>query len=273
MPNYLLMLLVILLSCLAVGADVGANPALEWLNPEIVFCLSFDDESLYPDLSLGDVEPLSSSGEPSFVDGLYGKALLLGGPNGIMVNYQAADNLELTKPGALSFWMTPEDWIQADGEAKERPYLRFLHLQGVGAGYLFIQRQGFVNKTLADGKLSKRSDMFQVGIYSFKDWQKQLLGAYDTIKWEKGEWRLFVVNWDRNGMSLSINGKLITQTKYSRPLSEEDFPEPGSPKCLFRIGSGKSKETTRLDELIVYRRALSEAEMLKLYQAGMAKEK
>ena len=254
---------------LPIAAIAGENPVFKWLNPEIIFCLSFDDETLLPDLSLGAVEPLSITGKASFVDGIYGKALLLGGDGGIQVKYHSACNVDLTRPGALSFWMAPEDWLQPGEEVKERPYLRFFHLQGAGAGYFFIQRQGFVNKTLPNGKLSKRSDMFQAGMYSFADWKNQLLGAYDTLNWQNGEWRFFVINWDRNGMSLHVNSKLKNQTRYSRVLDEKDFPDKKSPSAFFRIGTGKSRETTRLDDLIVYRRNLNEEEIRKLYQAGV----
>lgn len=261
--KYLLPLLLLVSNNLALAA--AKNPLLAGLDREIIFSLNFDDATLYPEISLGEVEPAKLSGKPTFVAGRFGQALLLGGENGVRVHYPAWKNIDFSMPGAMSFWLAPEQWLQP-GEVEERPYLRFFHLQGTGAGYIFIQRQGFIDKTLANGSLSKRGDMFQVGYYSFAKWKNQLLGAYNTINWPNGEWRFFVINWDRNRASLSINGKNSSQIQFNRPINKEDFPTAENPEFNFVIGNGKSQETSKLDELIVYRRNLAPEEVSQIYQ-------
>ena len=268
--NRIVILLLTLLLWVPMAVTAGGNPALESLNAEIIFCLSFDDEAVLPDLSQGAAEPLKTTGQASFVDGVHGKALLLGGENGIDITYRSAGNLDLTKPGALSFWIAPDNWLQPSEEVKERPYLRFFQLQGTGAGHFFIQRMGFANKMQPDGKLLKRNDKFMAGLHAFADWKKQLLVLpHDTLKWKDGEWRFVVITWDRQSMNLIINGKVESQIHYPRVLDEKDFADEKK-TCSFRIGTGESKETTRLDEFIVYRRFLSEEEIQKLYQAGIS---
>ncbi len=243
-----------------------ANPALERVDPAVIFLLNFNDQTLYPEISLGEVEPVQVSGSPVFAEGRFGKALLLGGPNGVQIQYRAFRNLDFSRPGALSFWMAPQQWLQP-ADVQERPYLRFFHLQGAGAGYVFLQRQGFVNRTSADGSISRRTDMFQAGCYSFAHMKNLLLGTYDSLHWKNGEWRFFVLNWSRDGLSLSVNGKSAAQAQFSRPITPEDFPESVKKPMVFRLGSGKSEETTLLDELVIYRRNLTEEEISSIYQA------
>ncbi|MFA6928798.1 MAG: LamG-like jellyroll fold domain-containing protein [Lentisphaeria bacterium] len=267
--KYLLPLLLLVNIILPMAA--AENSALALLDREIIFSLNFDDGTLYPEMSLGEVEPANVSGNPIFVAGRFGQALLLGGENGVRVHYRAWKNIDFSMPGAMSFWLAPEQWLQP-GEVDERPYLRFFHLQGTGAGYIFMQRQGFVNKTRTDGSISKRGDMFQVGYYSFSKWKNRLLGAYNTINWPKDEWRFFVVNWDRNSASLSINGKTCAQIQFARPIVNEDFPKPENPKFNFVIGNGTSQETTKLDELIIYRRNLAPEEIGQIYQETIVTE-
>lgn len=261
---------------LALAATLGLSPPpvnagdktiAATLDPDVVFHLSFDDETLYPDLSLGEVEPVKISGSQQFLPGHHGQALLLGGENGIKIDYQAARNLDVTVPGALSFWIAPHQWLNP-ADVKERPYLRFFHLQGAGAGYVFIQRQGFVNLTRPDGTLSRRTDMLQAGYYTLPGLKNLLVGAYNTLNWANGEWYLIVINWNRDRLILSINGKTASQANFSRPITSDDFPDTSKKPLTFTLGTGTSKETTLLDELIVYRRNLSEEEIHQLYQTN-----
>lgn len=238
---------------------------LQAIDSAIIFQLNFNDGTLFPELSLGEVEPLSVKGTAEFLDGPFGKALLLGGQDGITLQYHALQNIDLSRNGALSFWLAPKDWIQA-GEASSRPYIRFFNMNSAGAGYFFIQRQGFVNPTEKNGKSGRRGDMFQVGLYAFKDMKNALTGSHNTLNWKNGEWRHFVINWNRSGMTLSINGKSATQKQFSRALNNEDFKENQNKKIHFRIGYGKAKETSLFDELTIYKRNLNEDEIKFLYE-------
>lgn len=258
------LLLAAILGLAAPSAQTADHDIATTLNPDVIFHLGFDDETLYPELSQGAVEPARITGSPQFRPGRRGQALLLGGESGIRADYLANGNLDLTVPGALTLWIAPHSWLKP-ADVQERPYLRFFHLQGAGSGYVFIQRQGFVNLTRPDGTLARRTDMLQAGYYALPGLKNLLAGAYGTQDWPDGEWRLIVINWNRDRLALSVNGKTTAQANFSRPITPDDFPDSTQKPLIFSLGSGSSRETTLVDELTIYRRNLTETEIRQLF--------
>jgi hypothetical protein len=252
----------------SVAVMAGTNPAVEFLDKDVGFYLHFNDGTLFPEMSIGQAEPVKVTGTPSFAEGRFGKALILGGEDGVTVEYKTFNNINFFLPGAMSFWMAPQKWLKRS-EIDERGLLRFFNQRGAKGGAIFIQRQGFVYKTREDGTLARRNDMFQVGYYGFPNMGNTLARASNTLDWADNEWRFFVINWSRDRVSLNINGKPVHQVEFSRPVTNEDFPGDKDAGLVFTLSTAKSAETTLFDEFVIYRRPLDNSEIEKVYKASL----
>lgn len=248
------------------GIHAGVNPAVEAFNDSIVFYLSFDEEILDADLAAGIAAPAGVQGTATFAPGVYGQALVMGGKNGPVIDYLTAGNIDFSAAGALSFWMAPLEWIQR-ADADRRGTLRFLSMQGVRRGGFFIQRQGFSYTTREDGSMSRRHDRFHVGLYNLPDWDNVMHSSHFSERWQPLDWKLIVVNWDRSGYAVSIDGTTPERREFSRFMDEGDFPpnQLSGRSSTFTLGYQDAHEFTLLDEFTVYRRPLTEAEIQKLY--------
>lgn len=262
---------IVVAALLALGPAIASaasspedRPGLHALNADIRFHLSFDDATLEADLAAGEHEPLAVEGEPRFEDGAFGKALILGGDDGVEIEYATPDNIDLSSPGAMSFWIAPRQWHQRD-EVDQRPYLRMFNLRAAGRGHFFIQRQGFRYVTRDDGTLSRRHDRFQVGFYNLSDWDNVIHSSGVSRDWQARDWRLVVINWDRAGYAVSYNGESPSRREFPRSLDPDDFAPDSPPSDRFTLGHGSREETTLVDELTIYRRPLEPSEIAALY--------
>jgi hypothetical protein len=238
------------LSARAAAPSAAENPGLSLLNNAITFYAGFDSGSASADLANGKADPIALAGKGVYMPGRYGKALLTGVKGGgAMVTYATGKNVDFTAPGALSFWAAPVKWIGAD-EQPQRPYLHFLSVPA-RRGSLIIERMGFSVKP-------KRADRLILGYFNMADLKTAMTG-YATLKWQAGDWRLVVMNWDVNGFSTSFNGSAPRRVEFSRRLAQGDFPASGK-AAVVQIGNGGG-ETTLIDELIFYNRTLSAEEI------------
>lgn len=234
------------------------NPAVEKLNECITFYLSFDNQSLNADLSLGNEKPTKIEGKIAFSKGKHGMALLTGN-NGCVVFYQQEKNIDLTKPGALSFWVAPFKWIEK-GEKDARPYIHFFTLYAK-RGALLIERMGFAKKT-------KRQDRLISGFYNFPDFKGCGIASANTMEWKRGKWHLIVFNWYVNSFEISIDGNPPVKKNLPRKIEEKDFKDNN--RNFFYIGH-KGEESTLIDEFIIYNRPLNQEEISLIYKGGKGK--
>ncbi|MCD6407570.1 hypothetical protein J7L87_00785, partial [bacterium] len=222
------------------------NPAVEKLNEYITFYLSFDNKSLNADLSLGKEKPVKVEGNIAFKKGKYGMALITG-KGGIVVFYTQDKNIDLTKPGSLSFWVAPLKWIEK-GEKDSRPYIHFFTLYAK-RGTLLIERMGFARKP-------KRHDRLISGFYNF-DFKGCGIASADTLKWEKGKWHLIVFNWYVSSFEISVDGNPPIKKNLPRRIEKEDFEK--NSRNFFYIGH-KGEESTLIDEFTIYSKPLTQKE-------------
>ncbi|MBM3497809.1 MAG: hypothetical protein FJX74_03975, partial [Armatimonadetes bacterium] len=90
-----------------------ADPALRSLVDWVTFRLTFDGDSLMPDMAAGAWEP-TLHGSPQFADGVKGRALVAGGESGGAL-FPRELNAPLTTRGAISLWLCPLEWTHDNG--------------------------------------------------------------------------------------------------------------------------------------------------------------
>lgn len=231
------------------------NPGIDLLNEAVRFYISFEGKSLQADMALGSPKPVNFSGKAEFRPGKYGWSLLTGGKHG-RINFLARENLDLSRPGALSFWVAPENWYSRE-EHNARPYLHFFKTRGRKAGAFMVQRQGFSKKP-------KRGDLLWAGCAAMTGVGTKGVVRYGTLNWKKEDWHFIIFNWDRRGIAMSVDGSPFRRTDFLRPLPDE-LVGLVSDKHLFSVGNN-NKERTLLDEFVIYNRPLKSEEAAQLYK-------
>ncbi|NCO90479.1 MAG: hypothetical protein COZ06_09085 [Armatimonadetes bacterium CG_4_10_14_3_um_filter_66_18] len=215
-------------------------PALRDLMDAVTFHHGFDQESLLPDMAVGEWEP-QKLGEPKLAAGLVGKALVAG--TGSLL-FKDTRNWTLTTRGALCLWVSPVEWNQ-----EEAGNTNFV-LSHSSAFY--VERQGPLRKP--DGAWARLESLL-VGL------QRGPKGsAYaGCAGWKPGEWHLIAVNWSWPQLALSVDGGAFNATEL-----------PGKPDPdLFGglILGSNGGDPTLLDEFFCFNRPLSAAEVKALHQA------
>jgi hypothetical protein len=234
----------------------GSAPAL--LNPFIAFYAGFDRESVVADLAVGAPEPVQIEGTPRFVPGRFGRALLLGAAGGgARVYYAAEGNLDFSRSGAVSFWISPVRWISRR-EADERDILALLTRRARAGGAFVINRTGFRAS-------NQRKDHLNSGFFDLPGIKRSYVQVRGTEGWTAGVWHLVVLNWTRSGFAISVDGGELEPSQFPVPLPFEAFRIRGR-ESPFAIGNDVA-ETTAMDELATYTRPLRLDEVQSLYGA------
>ena len=113
------------------------NPVTNLFEKDITFSINFDDGTTNADMANGKGEPAKVKKPAKFIEkGLFGKGLADG-----WINYDAKQNIDLTVPGTLIYWVAPT-WdskkpangkepgftaVQIRGKSKEYNYTMILH--------------------------------------------------------------------------------------------------------------------------------------------------
>src|SRR5204862_2421713 len=107
--------------------------------------------------------------------------------------YQLLGNLNLTKPGSLAVWFSPQGWVHGENEGY------FWPVNLIGNVHLMLGRQG------QQAKDPKRADMVyawgQVGAL-----KPSLVISGGSLQWKNGEWHLWVLNWTSGSIEFSLDG-------------------------------------------------------------------
>jgi len=220
-----------------------ADPALRGLADWITFRLTFDAQSMLPEMAAGEWAP-QISGTPRFESGPWGMALLAGDGSARAI-YPRGPNATMGTRGAVSLWIRPVAWTRVNGGNTT--------FVMTTTSAFYIQRQGPAHDE--EGKLTRHENL-QYLIRGELTGNRTL--GLGTAKWPDGEWRLVVANWDWPTFSWSINGgEFVGQSVKSNP-DEGYFGD--------LVVGATGGEPTLIDELTIYRRPLTLEEARRLYE-------
>ena len=220
------------------------DPVLKEIIPDVTFFAGFDDGTGDADLSVGD-NKAAASGKPVFEAGISGKAF-----RGGEFRYPVEKNLQVDRPGSLSFWLCPHQWVRGSDE----PLLSFFMTDYKSDGFLGVERQGQIIK---DGRLVRGGGLLFWAHY-FKGIPNQSpMCACDR---KDGEWHLLVLTWRGRRWELSVDGVAQLAVELPRAIKQEELS-----KQLVVCGNAL------IDEFTIYRRPLAQEEVQRLHAAGKAR--
>ncbi|MBM3475229.1 MAG: LamG domain-containing protein [Armatimonadetes bacterium] len=221
-----------------------ADPTLRSLMDWVTLRLTFDADSMLPDMAAGAFEP-TLHGTPQFAEGVKGRALVAGGESGGAFLARRL-NAPLETRGAISLWLCPLEWTHVNGGNTE-----FLMTTNFS---LYLQRQGPLHNE--EGVVT-RQEAVQFLMLSEVTGNNCL--AFGTEDWPLGKWRLLVANWSWPVMSFSLDGGEFQSVSVKQSPTEANFGD-------LLVGSAGG-EKTLMDELTIYRRPLTLDEARHLYDA------
>jgi hypothetical protein len=217
-------------------------PVLKEINPEVVYYVGFDDGTGDADLSVGDYKA-AVNGQPIFEPGVSGQAF-----RGAEFRYAVEKNFQVDRPGSLSLWIRPHQWVWGE----EEPLLPFFLTDYKGDGYLGLERQGQIVK---DGKLIRAGGLL-LWFHYFKDIPNQ--SSMCAGDWKDGEWHFVVITWRGPRWELWVDGQSQFVVNLPRALKQEELSKQF-------IVSGSS---VLIDEFTIYRRPLTWEEIRRIYEVG-----
>lgn len=229
------------------SAAPAPNPALAKFGEAITFYASFD-QSATADLSNGDGQSVDVASPIKLQPGLRGQAFLAG-QGGQRFFYQNKDNLDLTKPGAVAVWISPQQW-QRDPE--KIPTFPIFSATGYGQWLLLARMGNKVNEEVLYA-YNKAGD------------NEVTVTSGNSLNWKDGEWHLLVCNWRDDSIAFSLDG--AAPHRVSAPWRAQATGEPGK----FYVGTENNYSDPTIlqrylvDELMVFNRPLTTDEIIWLY--------
>lgn len=227
--------------------DADTPPVLGRFNSSVTFHAGFDQLPADADLSAGDGKANVPAAPHELRDGLLGKALLCGRTS---VSYAAQWNVDLSRPGALAVWLSPQDWKRQG----EPPYLFFLILHGSGRSLMLARMGGTANQEFLYAQAAVGKDAASVLSGHTRDWQS-------------GGWHLLVLNWRAEAVEFSVDGGEL-----HRGVAPWLAGARGEPGGLIVGNEGTPGQQYLVDELTVFDRPLSAEEVRWLFEQGAARK-
>jgi len=250
--KWILFLAVSAANVAALEPAVSISSAEDWpyLRPEfrrlmeaVTFHLSFDRETLAPDMAEGAAptpKPIGAddgNAGPRFSQGVVGRALVLG--SGAAV-YPRSGNVLLAKRGALALWVRPEGWQRPrDGNC--------VFAMTTNASF-YLQRQG---PDEDDQHRVRRHEGIQYLVFLPENRRAALM---EYAPWENDRWYLLAANWAWPTLELSVNGEPFQVASLPTVPDESAFGD-------LVIGNRSPAARGLLDEVIAFRRPLSVEEI------------
>ena len=230
----------------------AANPALTRFGNAVVFYLSFDRHEL-AEITAGSPEPqrdrwaefLKTRPDP-YVPGVFGHSLISGG---YTLSYLSSAQARLGACGSVALWLRGET------------------LQHRGEYYWPIRLHVARSHSLMFGRMGDPRNKEQ--LYAYLEHGSQHASAVmgSMADWQPSDWHLVVVNWDRAGVELSLDGQPPVRSALREPLPAA---EPGE----FRVTvNSPTDEAITLDELLILNVPLAQDEIAWLHQAHVAPDK
>jgi len=248
MKNALAILIFLVFSAVTVHA--WENPACTLHSDNVTFHMTFDQGDCTADMAGGNADPSSQKSKipVTFADkGVFGKAMKSG-----ECRYQAAGNLDLSKPGTVIFWVSPTWETVKPANGKEPGFTAFSATGRTGDyEYDFIMGKmkgqpwghGHINNYVQYRPASIR----HVNCIRFT--------AGKTADWPRGEWRMFACTWKPGSFTNSVNGT---------PSVSSNLVKMTSGTTRFFVL--KSPENILLDEVVILNKALTDEELAKIYR-------
>ena len=225
----------------------------------IVFYLSFDRHEL-AEITAGSPEPqrdrwaefLKTRPEP-YRPGVFGDSLTSGG---YTLSYRVSPNV--AAPQAEDWHglaVAVASWLRGQSLHHRGEYYWPIRLHVGGSHSLMFGRMGDPrNKEQLYAYLEHGSHHASAVMGSMADWQPE-------------DWHLVVVNWDRAGVELSLDGRPPVRSALREPLPAA---EPGE----FRVTvNSPTDDVIALDELLILNVPLAQDEIAWLHQAHVARAK
>lgn len=236
----------------AVGAaSIPANPIVERYPADVLFYLGWNASTVQPDIGRARSDKHTASIDPN---GVIGTCYAGGG----VVTYTPLEPsvrlVDTTKPGTLTIWvkyLEPREpilkkngrWepgfgiLTATGGEGQALFLMKSSDCRWGGGTIKIHHQGrdAAGKTISGGACGFRSPF---------------------VEWQPDVWRFVVASWSIDKLRISINGEPFRETPLKTALGDLTGR-------LFL----KADARTRLDELVVLGRALSNDEVKTIYES------
>jgi len=227
-----------------------ANAAIIELMSDVTLYVSYDNESMKPELAAGERDLMrqhppygvkAKRGAPlgAYGPGIVGKALRADSGAG---QYAAEGNIRLHANGAIAFWLKPVDWT------------------GTGNSYFFLlpggNKMGVMRQALMKNEGGKilRHEGFLVYARRDPTDTRGAAGRWRGERFKEGEWHLVVVNWAWPNVSMSVDGGPFDAGK-----SLTGFPEWKDAVAWFYLGS-RGGCPTLMDEAMVFSRPLDVTE-------------
>lgn len=227
----------------------GAELAADWIR----FRASFDAE-VEATFALGDAAPVRVQGNIRFEPGRRGEAIRMGTrAGGAELRYALRDNVDLTKPGAVAFWVAPLAW---DESGAGDQYVRLVRIHAGRGSMLLVQRERRAAQRREERFLA---GLFATGASGVEGDRYLALSA--GPRWAKRSWHLVVLTWDRTGFGASLDGEPIAWQPLPGALLERLVGDQGGAQLVL---GGNTGEAWLLDDLTVYGRSLTDADVRRL---------
>lgn len=240
------------------GLAVAEGPDWPYLDPQfqrlmeaVTFHASFDAAGTSPEMAEGPAWAArlfgphqSPEAKPQFVEGLVGKALVLGSGSAV---YPRAGNVLLERRGALAMWVKPEGWLRPrDGNC--------VFAMTTNATF-YLERQGPDRDD--DGRVRRHEGILYLANVPGKR-SATINGGSD---WENGRWYLLVANWSWPTMELSVGGGPFQVQSLAEAPDEKTFGD-------LVLGDRSGNPRGLLDEVFAFRRPLTLDEVQLLWKLG-----
>ncbi len=235
----------------AVMAQEKLNPVMEKYADDLAFYVNFDDGNYAPVMAANEKSVKSEFKDSVFVPGLFGKALYVG-----RVLYNAAGNLDFSKPGTLLFWMAPHQWTPVEKEPYLLPFVAY-----TGSTKIILGRQG--------GPWGKTRVYVNVETPDRKNWVSNGVGGGSGKDWKNGEWHMIAVTWTPESIGISVDGKTLQE----KPLKQTLAKGPSEWMMLACQLKKDGNFRILLDEFAVLTRRLNSEELKLLYEETLRKAK
>ena len=161
--------------------------------------MNFNDGTLNADMANGKGEPAKVKKPAKFIEkGLFGKGLADG-----WINYDAKQNIDLTVPGTLIYWVAPT-WDSKKPANGKEPGFTALQIRGKSKEY---------NYTMISGKMHGQpwghghfNTYVQYPGAKIKHVNCENMNVARAGIWKNGQWKMKAITWNGGKFAVSVNG-------------------------------------------------------------------
>jgi len=214
------------------------------------FAASYDaDGNLTDEKGAAVAGKYSQSGEPELVEGKSGKALRTGANADKTQGYNIVypGSVVNAEAGTVTMWVKPVDW-----DVTDKLYHVFFRAQGRKCDLIVYKVPGHVVR-LAVGTAGENGKMVYEQV------------SENAGNWKRGEWHFVAASWEKGKLTIIIDGR--------KPIVRElknlpgEFNKCGAGGLYPTKWAGDTPGATHIDELKIFKRALSAEEIAEIRSA------